>query len=238
MEEGSDVLRRRNDDLDAIVVQCIEVYIYIFSDFSCNFLHCSQDSIARSPNRDKDRGVARQIRFCLQHYRSENRLYALQAVAAARFVLSVVADCIVRLLDETTRSLTPQIENLLAQAKTLCVTWNDSQLHFFLLKQLVRRKGLEVLALTRRVYVLQWLDHIIPSDVEVSVRKMITDVVSLYFFSLQHGDVIPDYCIAIGPSYQAVREAAAQAALTGTTGSIQVLVVRGVIFQKEEPCSL
>ena len=119
------------------------------------------------------KAVAWQIRFCLNNFRDENRLHYLQAVAAARFVLCVAAECIGRVLNEPSAArstIHSQLAELFAQTKELCETWTDSNLHFFLLKQLVKREGIDVLAKLRQVYGLEWLENLIPQQAEVNEK--------------------------------------------------------------------
>ena len=97
----------------------------------------------------------------------------LQAVASARFGLCVIADVILHLVDTAEQSSHAAAAGLDC-ARQLCAPPYDPQILLFLLKQLVKRRGADVLRKLQNVYELRWLDELVLQHTRVSTQRRIT----------------------------------------------------------------
>eukprot|EP00118_Oscarella_pearsei_P024112 m.298997 g.298997 ORF g.298997 m.298997 type:complete len:1015 (+) comp40786_c0_seq14:4240-7284(+) len=122
-----------------------------------------------------------------------------RAVAAARSGLCLATEMIVELLDQ--HRLRPESAPALKLCQQLC-TDSDQQVFLFLLKQLVKRRGTDVLYQLQNVCELSWLDELVRQHA--------------------HNDeeTIPDYCVVISDNYKTIREAVARTILTNSSAPI------------------
>ena len=91
----------------------------------------------------------------------------LEAVASARFGLCVAAHVILHLMDTAEPPLHAAAAGL-EFASQLCAPPYDPQILLFLLKQLVKRRGADVLRQLQNVYELKWLDELVQQHTRVS----------------------------------------------------------------------
>ncbi|XP_065826355.1 E3 ubiquitin-protein ligase RNF213-like isoform X3 [Oscarella lobularis] len=160
------------------------------------FVQCFEDSITRTATQAQGAVFVDRLHFAVQNLRADQHSVPyLQAVASARFGLCVIADVILHLVDTAEQSSHAAAAGLDC-ARQLCAPPYDPQILLFLLKQLVKRRGADVLRKLQNVYELRWLDELV----------------------LQHTrndeEVIPDYLVVIGDTYKGVREGVARAILT------------------------
>ncbi|XP_065826351.1 E3 ubiquitin-protein ligase RNF213-like isoform X2 [Oscarella lobularis] len=179
-----DVFRRSEEELGVIFVQCFE------------------DSITRRASQAQDVVFVDRLQFAVQNLQTDRHSVPyLEAVASARFGLCVAAHVILHLMDTAEPPLHAAAAGL-EFASQLCAPPYDPQILLFLLKQLVKRRGADVLRQLQNVYELKWLDELVQQHTR------------------NDEEVIPDYLVVIGDTYRDVREGVARAILTESQNPI------------------
>ncbi|XP_022801884.1 E3 ubiquitin-protein ligase rnf213-alpha-like, partial [Stylophora pistillata] len=129
---------------------------------------------------------------------------SLEGVAKGRFVLSLVVELLYKLFIEGDSSyrdekVKREVTKLLVSARKLCLEMSSSTPQLYLLKQLVRRYGLDCVRTLGQFKELEW---ILPSETR------------------QQEDVILDRFLVHGDHYRAVREGLAKTVISGNIQDI------------------
>eukprot|EP00118_Oscarella_pearsei_P021368 m.239300 g.239300 ORF g.239300 m.239300 type:complete len:5831 (+) comp40181_c2_seq5:266-17758(+) len=179
------------------------------------FIQCDEDSVFRNAARSyqlRFKMALTQLEQAVENLKEDQHsLVYLRAVAAARFGLCLAAEVILQLLRENDE-LSQEAEDLLNVSEQLCTYSDDQQALFFLLKQLVKLGGIDVLSQLEERHKLAWLDDLVRQHTQ------------------EGEETIPDYCVVLGDNYKQCREAVAAAVRTISVDSIErclSLVVSG-----------
>ena len=169
----------------------------------------------------------------------------LQGVAGARFGLAVTAQALGNLIidDETASGslergdaslhfvpssvISPSIAQLLSAAKIINRDIDEPQLGFFLVKQLVRSKGLDIIDKLQEKYgvEVQWLTELLQQEaVSYPQFDPCRYCICVECLLLQNEPAMPDYFVVLGEPYRRYREAVARTVTSGETRYVDDLV--------------
>ena len=166
----------------------------------------------------------------------------LQGVAGARFGLAVTSEALGDLIIDDVASSTsrerrefslrlvppnaipPSIRQLFSAVEVIYRGIEEQQLGLFLVKQLVRSKGLDVVEKLQEKYSLEtrWLKEILPQDT-VSCRLIDSCRYSRPFLFQDEPDM-PDNFVILGQPYKRFREVVARMVQSGETRYVEDLI--------------
>jgi hypothetical protein len=192
------------------------------------FVDCMEDSLHQhsciSPFDERIFTAVEELRNSRELLRAEKHTVRhLQGVAVARFGLTIAAQALGDLLVNNERAMSqehdasmmsvpsnvnsPSIAQLLSAARVVInEDIEDPQLGLFLVKQLMRSKGLDIIDRLQEKYGLevQWLAELLQQDANEAA--------------------IPDYFVVLGERYMRFREAVARTVASGEIRFIDDLV--------------
>ncbi|XP_065845291.1 E3 ubiquitin-protein ligase rnf213-alpha-like isoform X3 [Oscarella lobularis] len=231
------VLKHSNDKAKAYVKKYFEriredvlehSYGHVFQkdsiDFGVIYIQCVEDSIFRAilalnSESRKSALVEKQLSFAKENLKEDhNSLQYLNAVAATRSCLVFVAEEITNFLDQPGQdAISPGLEDIFSLIESLLKKSEDSQLLFFLLKQLTWRRGADFWTQISGISGLEWLDDLVSE------------------FSTQNSEeALPDNFLVFGKEYFVLRRATAQSILQEKRFPIENALKESTLFRSSK----
>ncbi|XP_065845272.1 E3 ubiquitin-protein ligase rnf213-alpha-like isoform X2 [Oscarella lobularis] len=189
------------------VIECHADGAEYIMDLRVIFVQCVEDSLDCASSGNPQHLlflVSRELTKVLENLHAEQHSLAyLQSVASTRFSLRVVAEWILQQLRKPRGSPLPRERiAVFRMVEKLLSDQNDPHRLLFLLKQLVRKSGTDVLSKLSHIHQFLWLEN--------AIRHYTDENEAVEF----------DYCASIGNSYKLVREGVARSVFTASSAPL------------------
>lgn len=164
----------------------------------------------------------------------------LQGIAGVRYGLAVTADAVGGILSAGGKTTSDVLEShhslsshsrpsasltgkLLSKAKDVCSTVRDPHLELFLLKQLVRSHGMDVVQKMEADPGLRWICAVTRQGEEVEMANSVVITCTLHIL-LQKEPVVPDFTVVLQSPYLELRGAVAKTVMSNDTRHLEAVL--------------